>query len=94
MAHLNLESLKVTKSTANLIRSFLWENKNELSNEMKLFYNDVLSMIERNAAKSKLDSSKITDMKEILERAYNIEKYVLASGAASYSVEFVKIASA
>jgi len=86
--------LKVTKSTANLIRSFLWENKNELSNEMKLFYNDVASMIERNAAKNKLDGSKITDMKEILERAYNIEKYVLASGAASYSVEFVKIASA
>lgn len=91
MANLiGLESFKVVKSTATAIRNFIWENRGELSNEMKLFYQDVAALVERNAAKSKSDWSKISDMKEILERAYNIEKYVLASGAASYEVQFVE----
>lgn len=92
MANLiGLENFKVVKSTAITIRNFVWENRSELSNEMKLFYHDVASIVERNASKKKGDWSKISDMKEILERAYNIEKYVLASGAASYEVQFETI---
>jgi len=85
---LNLEKFKVVKSTATIIRSFIYENRAALSNEMKLFYGDVASLVERNASKKKCDYSKITDIKEILERAYNIEKYVIAAGALSYEVKF------
>jgi hypothetical protein len=85
---IGLENLKVVKSTTTTIRDFVWENRGELSSKEKLFYQDVASIVERNASKKKSDSSKISDMSEILERAYNIEKYVLAAGAASYEVQF------
>ena len=85
---IGLETFKVVKSTTTAIRKFVWENRSELSNEMKLFYQDVASMVEKHAAKPKGTWHKITEMKDILERAYNIEKYVLASGAASYEVQF------
>lgn len=86
---IGLENFKVVKSTATLIRKFVWENRKTLSNEMKLFYQDVAAMVESNAAKKNGTWHKVSEMKEILEMAYNIEKHVIASGAASYKVQFV-----
>lgn len=85
---LNLLSFKVTKKTSETIRSYVYTYRETLSNEMKLFYSDVAAMIDREVRKKAGTPGKITDMAVILERAYNLEKYVLAAGAASYEVQF------
>lgn len=84
----NLNSLKVTKSTSDKIRMFIYENRSQLSKEMIFFYSDVAGMVDYNARKRKSDRSKVVNMGEILERVYNIEKYILAAGAISYEVVY------
>lgn len=86
MTTLNLQSATVTVKTVKSITDFLYTNRETLSNELKLFYVDVRSIMERQLTKKAAFRMPIT---EILERAYNIETYILASGAASYNVEFV-----
>lgn len=82
---LNLQTKKVTQSTVTLIANYLYDNTNVLTNELKLFYSDVKSIVEHELKKGKAQR---LHMDDILERAYNIEEYVLAAGAASYEVEF------
>lgn len=87
-ALLNLESKKVVRSTVDLITNYLYENRNVLSNDLLLFYNDVRSIIQNEVRKA---STQRLHMNDVLERAYNIESYILAAGAASYEVEFVNL---
>ena len=85
---LDLTGKPVTKKTSEEIRVFLYSKRNELKDGLKLFYDDVAGLIEiqlRKPVKQRLNIS------EVLERAYNIEQYVLNSGACSYSVEFIKL---
>lgn len=84
---MNLESKKVTKGTAKLIREFVYDNREELTIELKSFYQDVASMIDLQLRKP---SSRRLSMDEILERIYNIEKYVLDAGACEFQQIFVK----
>jgi len=84
---LNLQDKKVTKSTVKLIAEFKYNNRNELSNELKMFYSDVEGLIDIQLRKC---AAQRMSMAEILERAYNIEKYVLAIGAVSFTTIFVK----
>ncbi len=86
MEILNLESKKVSPSTVKTINSFIYENKNSISIEVKTFYRDVEGFISRELRKK---SSLRMSMLEILERAYNIEKYVIESGAASFETHYV-----
>lgn len=87
MKTLNLSSKKVTASTSKIISEFIYANRETLSNDLKLFYNDVKVFI--NFQIKKKASTKMS-MEQILERAYNIESYVLASGASSYETHFIK----
>lgn len=82
---LNLQTKKVTQSTVTLIDKYLYDNRNVLTNELKLFYIDAKAILEHELKKCKTQR---LHMDDILERAYNIEEYVLAAGAASYEVEF------
>ena len=84
----NLNSKKVSKATIKEIQSFVYENRNELSVNMKLFYSDVVAFIDIQLKKC---ASQRMSMTEILERSYNIETYVLNSGACSYEVEYLEI---
>lgn len=81
MTLLNLSTATVTKSTENKIYSFVYENRNELSNELKMFYGDVAGLVRIQLTKPLSRRMKIS---QILERAYNIEKYVMAAGAADF----------
>lgn len=86
MTTLNLQSKIVNQATANQIAAFVYENRNELSNEMKLFYQDVKGFIEMQLNKT---AARRMNMAEILERSYNIEQYILKSGAAAVEVKFI-----
>ena len=88
MKTLNLTSKKVTESSAKEIGLFVYNNKEKMSNELKMFYQDVKGIIEIQLKKK---AKKRMNMQQILERAYNIESYVLASGAASFETQFVKL---
>ena len=85
---LDLKSKKVVKSTSDLITKFLHENRTTLSNELKLFYYDVRNLLDFQLTKKK---ARRMSMNEILERSYNIDKYILAAGAISVETEFVNI---
>lgn len=86
MTTLNLNSKKVAKQTVNIIAEFVYNNRQVLSNDLKMFYCDVKGIIEMQL--NKKAANRLT-MEQILERAYNIEGYVLASGAASFETEFI-----
>ena len=88
MELLNLQGKKVTKGTQTAIHTFVYQNKATLSNEMKMLYGDISGIIALQLTKK--TANRLT-MPEILERAHNIEKYVLAGGAASYQTVFVSI---
>lgn len=80
MAFLNLQSLRPTKGTATKIQNFLFTNKEVLTNNQKDFYSTVQSMVHRELSKpAKYRAS----MKDLCERAYHIEDYILRSGAVS-----------
>lgn len=80
---LNLETKKVTKGTAKLIRLYVYENREQLGWALKLFYSDIAGMIDRQLLKP---AASRLSMAEIMERVYNIESYILAAGAVSYEV--------
>lgn len=86
MTLLNLSTATVSKSTVGRIDMFVYKNRNELSNELKMFYKDVAGLISIQLRKS---TCRRMTIEQILERAYNIEKYVLASGAASFETIYI-----
>lgn len=87
MKTLNIKSMPVNKKTIAAITSFVYENRCQLGNEQKLFYADVKGLIEIQL--SKPASQRLT-MSQLCERAFNIDKYILAAGATSVTTEFVK----
>jgi hypothetical protein len=86
MNTLNLNNKKVSKGTLAEIVKFVYENRFVLGNEQKLFYSDVQRIMEQELRKP---AAKRMTMAAITERAYNIESYILASGAASVTTEFI-----
>ena len=86
MEALELSSKKVTKQTSKEISLFIYENKELLTNELKMFYQDVKSFIDRECKKPSIQRM---EMNKILEMAYNIESYILNSGALSCTTIFV-----
>ncbi len=87
MKTLNLEARKVSASTREAINHFVYENKDVISIELKTYYRDVEGFISRELRKK---ASIRMSMDEILEKAYNIEKYVIKSGAASFETCYIK----
>jgi len=85
---LNLQNSKVSKGTVKSITEFVYTNRADLSNEMKMFYCDVKCLIERQLTKP---SANRMTMPQILERSYNIELYILNAGAASVETEFIHV---
>lgn len=84
---LNLQSKKVTKGTAKEINTFLWESRGEINLEKASWYRTVYNMINTELRKpTKFRAS----MKELCERAYNLDDYILQSGAVSVEHEFIK----
>lgn len=87
MTTLNISNLPVSKKTIATITNFVYENKEVLGNEQKMFYADVKGLIEIQLRKP---SATRLSMQQITERAYNIDRYILAAGAASVATEFIK----
>ena len=85
METLELSTKKVTIKTIKEINEFIYANREKLSNEMKLFYNDIRSSIQYQLRKPKTQR---LDMNQLLERVYNNEYYILQAGAISYEVVF------
>lgn len=86
MKNLNLNTSTISKTTIKNIDLFVYENRYELSNELKMFYKDVAGLIEIQLKKS---LSRRMNMNQIMERAYNIDSYVIATGAASFDKLFI-----
>lgn len=86
MKTLNLKDKPVTLRTHSEIVKFVYENRFFLGNEQKLFYSDVQRIMEQELRKP---AGKRITMAAITERAYNIESYILASGAAEVMTEFI-----
>jgi hypothetical protein len=86
MITLNLNNKKVTKGTLNEIKNFVYENRQSMGNEQKVFYSDVQRIMEQELRKPA--DSRMT-MAAITERAYNIESYILAAGADSVTTEVI-----
>jgi hypothetical protein len=86
MKTLNLNSKPVTLKTHSEIVKFVYDNRFSLGNEQKLFYSNVKSILEKELRKP---ATKRITMAAITERAYNIESYILAAGAASVTTEFI-----
>jgi hypothetical protein len=84
MTTLNLQSMPISQKTANEIASFVYNNRNEMSKDLMAFYQDVKGFIEMQLKKP---VSRRMNMSQILDRSYNIEQYILKSGAASYQME-------
>lgn len=74
MKTLDLKNKKVTKGTEKLICEYLYKNNNSLSNEVEIFYHGVAGMI---AHQLKKPVKRRMTMNQILERVYNIEKYLV-----------------
>lgn len=85
MKTLNLTTASINKKTSDKIRAFVYDNRNQLSSEIKLFYQDVAGLIDIQLSKPVKNRMVI---KQILERAYNIDFYVLQTGAASIETQF------
>lgn len=86
MTTLNIANLPVSKKTVAQITVFVYENRATIGNEQKLFYADVKGLIDIQLKKKA--ANRLT-MAQIIERAYNIDAYILAAGAASVTTEFV-----
>lgn len=86
MKTLNLNNKPVTLKTHSEIVKFVYENRFAIGNEVKLFYSDVQRIMEQELRKP---SSRRLTMAKITERAYNIDAYILAAGAASVTTEFI-----
>lgn len=86
MKSLSVASLPVSKKTITRITEFVYENRLTIGNEQKLFYADVKGLIDIQLKKTA--ANRLT-MAQIMERAYNIDAYILAAGAASVTTEFV-----
>lgn len=86
MKTLNIASLPVNNKTIAQITEFVYENRATIGNEQKLFYLDVKGLI---AIQLKKAAAARLSMPQIMERAYNIDAYILAAGAASVTTEFV-----
>jgi hypothetical protein len=86
MKTLNIATLPVSKKTITQIAEFVYENRTTIGNEQKLFYADVKGLITIQLNKP---ASRRLTMAQIMERAFNIDAYILASGAASVTTEFV-----
>jgi len=78
---MNIVTLKPTKGTYNKIKTFLFENKETLSQEKKNFYSDLLSVLDYNLTKP---AKHRPSMIELKKRVENIEQSILNSGALSY----------
>lgn len=76
----------VTLRTHSEIVKFVYENRFVIGNKQKIFYSDVQRIMELELRKKA--SSRLT-MKQITERAYNIESCILAAGAAEVMTEFI-----
>lgn len=88
MTYLNIESAKTTKGTAKRINTFLWESRGLISLELASFYRMVHDMINDQLRKPAKHRATV---KELCERAYNIDAYILASGAASVEHEIISL---
>jgi lysine/ornithine N-monooxygenase len=86
MRTFNLNNKPVTLKTHSEIVKFVYENRFTIGNEQKMFYSDVQRIMEQELRK--LASRRLT-MSQIMERAYNIDAYILASGAAEVTTEFI-----
>jgi len=86
MTTLNVAILPVSKKTITQITEFVYNNRAFIGNNQKLFYADVKGLI--TIQLNKPAANRLT-MAQIMERAYNINTYILASGAASVTTEFV-----
>lgn len=86
MTTLNIANLPVSKKTVAQITVFVYENRATIGNEQKLFYADVKGLIDIQLKKKA--ANRLT-MAQIMERAYNIDAYILATGAVSVTTEFV-----
>jgi hypothetical protein len=86
MTILNLQSKPVNQNTANEIAAYVYNNRHEMSNGLMVFYQDVKGFIEMQLRKP---VSRRMNMQQILDRAYNIEQFILNSGAASYKMEVI-----
>lgn len=88
MDGLNLESKKVSKGTSTEISYYIHNNRLTLGSDLIFFYSDVKGLIDLQLRKP---ASIRLKMSEIMERAYNIESYVLASGAASFESGIISV---
>lgn len=86
MKTLNVATLPVSKKTITQITEFVYENRATIGDEQKLFYADVKGLID---IQLKKHAAIRLNMAQIMERAYNIDAYILAAGAASVTTEFV-----
>lgn len=78
--------MPVSKKTVTQITEFVYNNRASIGNEQKLFYADVKGLI---TIQLKKKAANRLSMAQIMERAYNIESYILAAGAASVTTEFI-----
>ena len=78
---MNLQAMKVTKGTYEAIKNFVYNNRESMTFDLKVFYGDVAGLIHMQLQKK---AARRMSMQQVLERAYNIEKYVLAAGADSF----------
>lgn len=86
MTTLNISKMPVSKKTITQITELVYNNRAALGNEQKLFYLDVKGLI---AIQLKKPAANRLTMSQIMERAYNIDAYILAAGASSVTTEFV-----
>lgn len=86
MTTLNISTLPVSKKTITQITEFVYNNRASIGNEQKLFYADVKGLI---TIQLKKPAANRLTMAQIMERAYNIDAYILAAGAAEVTTEFV-----
>lgn len=86
MTTLNISKMPVSKMTISQITEFVYNNRASLGNEQKLFYLDVKGLI---TIQLKKPAANRLTMAQIMERAYNIDAYILAAGAASVTTEFI-----
>jgi hypothetical protein len=86
MTTFNIAKMPVSKTTVTKITEFVYENRATIGNDQKMFYADVKGLIAIQL--NKKAANRLT-MAQIMERAYNIESYILAAGAASVTTEFI-----
>jgi hypothetical protein len=86
MTTFNIANMPVSKKTITQITEYVYNNRASIGNEQKLFYADVKGLI---IIQLRKPAANRLSMAQIMERAYNIDAYILAAGAASVTTEFV-----